>query len=125
MKRLILGIAALILVGGVIFIKPASEENGSKETSAKATQQQPNSVWIQDFAFGSNKMTVKKGTKITWTNMDDAHHDITPLTGANDFVASKLLSKGEAYEFTFNTAGTYTYKCSPHPYMKGTIEVTE
>ena len=71
-------------------------------------------------------MTIKKGTKITWTNKDDAHHDITPdKDSAKAIETSKLLAKGESYSYTFTEAGVYSYHCSPHPYMKATIEVTE
>ena len=37
----------------------------------------------------------------------------------------ELLAKVESYSWTFNTVGTYTYHCSPHPYMKGIVEVVE
>lgn len=95
----------------------------NKSGSAEPTK--PNEVNIKDFAFGPASITVKKGTKVMWTNKDTAHHDITPTGGGNDFKASELLGQGEGYSFTFNTVGTYTYKCSPHPYMKAMVIVTE
>ena len=127
MKKIILGGALLVLVVGLIFVKSSKTDMRATPQTTQLSQQAqaPNEVAIKNFSFGPNKLTVKKGTKITWTNMDDAHHDITPTSGATDFVASHLLAKGETYEFTFDTVGTYSYKCSPHPYMKGAIEVTE
>ena len=118
----------LLLVGIVFALKSGSGDESKEKQATSASESipaDPNSISIKGFAFNPSKLTIKKGTKVTWTNNDDARHDITPTGGANDFVASKLLSQGESYEFTFNTVGTYTYKCSPHPYMKGTIEVTE
>lgn len=98
---------------------PSSTNQTSNEQVA------PNTVIISDFAFTPAKITIKKGTKITWTNQDSAKHDITPDSPSEDFKASKLLAKGESYSFTFNKAGNYKYHCSPHPYMKANIEVTE
>lgn len=81
---------------------------------------------IKDFAFAKPAIKVKKGTVVKWTNQDSAKHDITPDNESEAFKGSgKLLAQGESYSFTFNTVGTYTYNCSPHPYMKGSVEVVE
>lgn len=84
-----------------------------------------NEITIKNYEFQPEKLTIKAGTTVKWTNQDTAKHDITPDSPSADFVASELLAKGESYSFTFAKAGTYTYFCSPHPYMKATIEVTE
>lgn len=75
---------------------------------------------IQNFAFEPATLTVKVGTKVTWTNRDDSGHTVT----ANDRTfASKLLARGETFEFTFTKAGTYNYFCEPHPYMMAKVIV--
>lgn len=102
--------------------RPANESQQQNE----ANQSQPTNTdkaEIKDFAFTPAKITVKKGTTVTWTNQDGARHDVTPDQPSEKFKASQLLAKGETYSFTFNDEGTYTYHCSPHPYMKGTVEV--
>lgn len=133
MKRntvIIIGIVlALLVIVGTVASKnsPKSSDKpattNSSNTAAPAAA--PNTVLISNFSFGPAKLTVKKGTTVTWTNQDDAHHDITPTKGADDFKASKLLAKGESHTFTFDQVGEYSYKCSPHPYMKATVTVTE
>ncbi len=128
MKKIIFVAVALIALVGIATIK--STNNSKSNTSAtnppvQSSSSAPNAVVLKDFSFAPSKVVIKKGTKVTWTNMDDAHHTVTPTSGASDFIASQLLGQGESYEFTFNSAGTYTYKCDPHPYMKGTVEVTE
>lgn len=86
---------------------------------------QSSNVEIKDSAYSPASITVKKGTTITWTNKDAMRHDISPDTETDAFKASELLDKDETYSFTFNTVGTYTYHCTPHPFMKGTVIVTE
>lgn len=100
-------------------------ENTSSDTMSEE-QPAANEVFMQDFAFTPAEMTVKKGTTVTWTNKDDAKHDVAPDQESESFKSSpNLLAKGESYSFTFNTVGTYSYHCTPHPYMKATVEVTE
>jgi plastocyanin len=35
-----------------------------------------------------------------------------------------ITPSGGTFSFTFMQPGTYTYHCTVHPYMKGTIVVT-
>lgn len=131
MKRtllIIVGVITVLGISGAVLIngnKTDSQHEPTASTKTSDVKVAPNTVMVQDFAFGPNKLVVKKGTTITWTNRDTAHHDITPDEKSDSFKPSKLLAKGESYTFTFNTVGTYSYHCSPHPYMKATIEVTE
>lgn len=95
--------------------------NRSSETS-QATQNTTR-VTMKDLAFSPKTIQVKVGDTVTWTNEDSAKHDIMPDTESEDFKASELLAKGESYSFTFKKAGTYTYHCTPHPFMKATVIV--
>lgn len=102
---------------------PAGSFGRSEGDSGQVTE--TDKVAIQNFAFSPAKIRVKKGTTVTWTNQDSARHDITPDQPSDAFKASELLAQGESYSFTFNTVGTYSYYCSPHPYMKASVEVVE
>lgn len=104
--------------------------NNSATSSNKTDQptqdvQETNQVVYKNFEVVPKLIKVKKGTTVTWTNEDTAKHDVTPDNETDEFKASELFGKGETYSTTLNTVGTYTYFCSPHPYMKGTIEVVE
>lgn len=128
MKKFLIGVMLFALLTGVaaVTLRHQDDTQHTRQENKTTDQiQMPNTILMQKFSFSPAKLTVKKGSKVTWINMDDAHHDVSPTGGASDFIASTLLAKGESYEFTFSTAGSYTYQCSPHPYMKGTIEVTE
>ncbi|HLC46685.1 MAG TPA: cupredoxin family copper-binding protein [Candidatus Nanoarchaeia archaeon] len=77
-------------------------------------------VDISGFAFNPSTLTITKGTTVAWTNKDSARHDVVSDTRA--FVSERLSQDG-AFEYTFDTSGTYRYICSIHPSMKGTIIV--
>jgi plastocyanin len=66
---------------------------------------------------------VKTGTGVTWTNQDPAPHAIVSDTGSPASFSSGSLATGASYTYTFTRAGTYTYICSIHPSMKGSITV--
>jgi amicyanin len=78
-------------------------------------------VSIDNFTFTPQKLTVKAGTTVTWTNKDDIPHGIAAT--ANAFTRSKALDTDDSYSFTFTTPGTYQYFCYIHPHMTGTIVV--
>src|SRR5579883_2145912 len=79
-----------------------------------------NSITIANFAFAPASLTVKVGTKVTWTNNDSATHTVTDLKGAFD---SGDLPTGQSFSFTFTKAGTYNYHCAIHSSMTATIIV--
>jgi plastocyanin len=82
----------------------------------------PVGVEISNFAFSPSQITVKVGTKVTWTNSDSAAHTVTSDTGV---FGSKTLNTGSSYSFVFNAPGTYSYHCAIHPSMKAIIVVTQ
>lgn len=123
MKKIFIGAVLLGLVGIGIFLA-AKPGNKATNTSTKETVAEvPNTVQISNFKFGPASMSVKKGTTITWINRDDARHNVQS-DQAGGPLESPLLGKGQEYKYTFNEAGSFSYKCSPHPYMKGSITVT-
>lgn len=78
-------------------------------------------VTIDSFAFTPKTLTVKAGTKVTWTNKDQTIHTVVcPALK----LKSDPLDTDDSYSFVFRTAGTYDYACSLHPYMKGRVVVT-
>ncbi len=81
------------------------------------------SVNIKDFAYIPSTLTVKVGTKVTWTNNDSAPHTVTSDTNA--LLNSSTLNSGQSYSYTFTTAGTTNYHCSIHPMMTGSVVVVQ
>ena len=82
-----------------------------------------NAVMIKNFAFSPAMLTVKTGSTVTWTNQDTAPHQVASDPGTPVAFSSDSLANGASYQFTFTQPGTYTYYCTIHPTMKGTIIV--
>jgi plastocyanin len=77
----------------------------------------------EKYGFAPATLTVAKGTRVEWSNASDAPHTVTSDSGTT--LASDMINpSGGSFSFTFTQPGTYTYHCTIHPYMKGTIVVT-
>jgi plastocyanin len=77
-------------------------------------------VNIDQFTFYPQRISVKAGTTVTWTNEDDVPHTVA---SSIKFFKSKTLDTADKFSFTFTTPGTYAYICSVHPYMTGAVVV--
>lgn len=80
----------------------------------------PAEVKIDNFSFSPATLTVPVGTSVTWTNRDDIPHNVA---SEDHSIKSQVLDTDEKFTFTFAKPGTYSYFCSIHPKMKGTVVV--
>ncbi len=143
-KSVIAVLAVLVIIlGGVGYAlsqrdsKPATtsnttttEDSDGQSSTTPAETQTPaaeavntNKVSIGDMAFAPSRITVKKGTTVTWTNNDNTTHTVTSDDGS--IMDSGSLAKGETYSVTFNETSTFDYHCEFHSDMTGQVEVTE
>lgn len=60
------------------------------------------------------------GESVTWRNDGPSAHTATATDGSFD---TGLLERGQSGSATFPTAGSFGYLCTPHPFMKGTVQV--
>ncbi|HEU0085264.1 MAG TPA: cupredoxin family copper-binding protein [Bradyrhizobium sp.] len=88
-------------------------------TQIHAARSEDLAIMIDNFTFEPARLNVKVGTTVTWKNRDDIPHTVV---SAGKF-RSKTLDTDDSFAFTFTTAGDYTYFCSLHPHMTGTIKV--
>lgn len=79
-------------------------------------------VAIVNFTFSPPVITVKAGTRVTWTNQDQDAHNIAIKTGTP--FTSAPMQKGESASHVFDTPGSYPYVCGFHPFMHGMVVVT-
>jgi plastocyanin len=122
-----IGVAALLVLaacgssasGGGLY------GGGTKSTppSAAAPVGSGNAVTIANFAFSPAKLTVKAGTKVTWTNQDSTTHNVASTNGPGlNAGVTKTFSSGNmgqaaTFSFTFTKPGTYYYECTIHATM--------
>lgn len=90
--------------GAMITVAPGSAANTT------STYYSPRTVTV---VIGVNNT-------ITWVNNDDAPHTVTASDGS---FSSGNMNAGQSWSFTFTKPGVYTYFCSYHPWMKGTVIV--
>jgi plastocyanin len=93
---------------------PAAAPSGRAHASASA------SVTIVDFAFSPASVTVAVGDTVTWHNTGQAPHNATANDGS---FKTPDLSNGQSASHRFTTAGTFSYICTIHPNMHGTVRV--
>ena len=75
---------------------------------------------IENFAFSPSSITINEGDTIVWTNNDGASHTVT---SDDQIFNSGGISQGNTWSYTFDSAGTFGYHCSPHPGMTGSVTV--
>lgn len=78
-------------------------------------------VRIVDFAFSPTTLTVTQGASVGFVNAGVAPHTATSKDGSWD---TGIVSAGGRKAITFAAAGTFTFYCTVHPQMVGTILVT-
>jgi plastocyanin len=88
--------------------------------STAGTTVDPTKIVVKDFMFMPTPLTVKAGSTVTWTNMDDEPHTVVSDTGV---FKSGGMDTNESFSFKFDKPGTYHFTCSIHPRMVGTIVV--
>jgi plastocyanin len=102
------------------------DDRGAGATKAAASSSKPLSgkapVKIVNFEFKPQKVVVKPGTEVTWTNDDTAIHDVKDTSPLNT-PKSKEMAKGDTFSITYASPGTYSYICGIHQYMTGSVEV--
>jgi plastocyanin len=96
---------------------------GQAEKEASANDAKTNQIVIKDFHFTPQTLTVKAGEKITWINRDEEPHTVVSVE--KQFKKSAPLDTDQEFTITVGAPGTYTYFCSVHPKMTGTIVVVK
>jgi YVTN family beta-propeller protein len=88
--------------------------------AAVLTRNAASTAAMNKFAFVPATLTISVGQSVSWTNADPIDHTTTSDTGVWD---SGRLGNGETFSTTFSQPGTYSYHCSVHPFMRGTVVV--
>jgi plastocyanin len=98
---------------------------GSGSASPKApTAGPPGTIHVvmQNISFQPATVHAKVGQTVTWTNEDDAPHNVTYVSGPR-FTSAATFTNGHSFTLKLTTPGTISYRCTIHPGMHGTIVV--
>ncbi|MCD9020968.1 cupredoxin domain-containing protein [Cohnella silvisoli] len=102
--------------------KPSPEPSKKPEQGEAEAADKTTIVEIKDFTFSPDKVTIRKGGTVKFINRDKVKHTATADGGEFD---TGLIGKDVAGEVKFDETGTFSYFCSPHPGMTGTIVVED
>jgi glucose/arabinose dehydrogenase/plastocyanin len=80
----------------------------------------PVGVVVSDFAFTPDRIRVSPGTTVQWTFNGPSNHTVTERRALFD---SGVKSPGSTFSYTFTTVGSFSYRCTIHPAMRGRVVV--
>jgi len=110
---------------GLVALAVSAAACGSTKSHGTAHVSAPQStaVLISGYAFRPPTLTVPIGSRVTFTNHDSTAHTATATTGAAGFDTG-TLKPGQRKTVTFSHAGSFTYYCQFHAFMRGTVVVS-
>lgn len=77
-------------------------------------------VTIEALRYSPPTIEVNKGDTVVWRNKDPFPHTVTAQNRAFD---SGQIAEGKSWKFKAKQSGEFTYICTLHPTMKGTLIV--
>ena len=107
--------APLITVGAAVAVIAGGGLLASGAASGAPT------VGVEDFSFTPASTSVKRGSTVTFRWTGSAPHNVTVTSGPVKF-HSPTQKKG-TYKRKLTRKGTYSFKCTLHPFMKGRLRV--
>ena len=108
-------VLAFVLAGACGGGNTSSTSTPSSTTAPSASAV----VLAKNLRFSPETVSVRVGGKVTWQFEDTQAHNVV-----GNGLKSPTMTSG-SWSFTFAEAGTYHYLCTIHPFMKGTVEVSQ
>jgi len=78
-------------------------------------------VFTYEYNFTPQVVQVPAGTTVTWRNDGSVIHTATAADGSWD--TGDIPGGGATGSIKFDSAGSFTYNCTPHPWMLGRVIV--
>lgn len=134
----VVGVITLVLIGALITKQKQTPTGGGGITPGQ-TDQTPTSpplptktpeeikiisqietkiITIKNLKFEPETLTIKLHDQVVWKNLDSVDHKIK-----GDDWGNVPIGPGENFTQAFDKAGAFSYACTLHPEMKGTIIV--
>lgn len=127
---IVIVIAIVIAVGGVFAAVMLSQTTTNPRQATPVIRPSKEAqVAITNNGFEPATLTVKKGTKVTWTNNGQTAHQIAsnphPSHDELKKLYSDVLNEKQSYGFSFSKAGKFNYHDELNPVVNGQIIVKE
>ena len=123
--RISSGLGALLVLlsfgcGGSTSVVPTSPTSVLPSTPVTTVSIVMGASALTTSAYSPNPVRLSVGSAVTWVNTDNTAHTSTADGGA---WSSGPIAPGRSFSRTFTSTGTFTYRCTIHPGMVGSIEV--
>lgn len=115
MRRRLSGSAAAIAVALAVVVLSAGACDVNKQAPRRTVR-----VPIRGFQYAPSTLTVQAGDTVAWTNGDIVPHTATTADGSVD---SGAIESNATWSYVASRKGTYSYHCTFHPSMQGTLRV--
>lgn len=109
----------LLLIALFMIFVSASGCTDSTENST-LSENNYTKIYIDDYTFHPESLTVEKGTTVQWINNDSVAFVIKSFA-----FQSPTLRKNSTFAYTFNKTGTYNIYFITHPYVRSGIVVVK
>ena len=121
MRKTLNSVLPVIVVFSLVSFLSCS--SGNEEDSGMITSNDfaIHKVDITSFAFTPQSLSIEIGDKVVWTNTANDVHRVVWDNGT--FSSSDNLDIFQTYEVFMTTSGTFSYFCSIHSSMTGSITV--
>jgi plastocyanin len=115
------GGALVLVLAGALLLAACGSTGGSASSTSSSAATATRAVTISNFMFSPMTASVAPGATVRVTNKDSVTHTLTATGGQFD---TGDIGPGQTKTFTApSKAGTYSYICNIHQYMKGSIVV--
>jgi plastocyanin len=122
LKSALLPTAAALVVLVVALVAGGTPATSTGAGSSAVVMGGHAKVKVYMFAFEPKMLTVKVGTRITFTNHDMTAHTATALDESFD---TGSIQPGQSRTIVVTRTGTFPYHCLFHAFMTGTIKVVQ
>lgn len=110
-------IIILLLAAGVMLASGCTQQSSGTVQQTAPIPAGETLVTVEHTKFTPSTLTIKKGTTVTWKNLNDMNHPIV----VEGLFESGFLGLNQEYSYTFNDAGTFTVTNIAHGV---TMEIT-
>jgi plastocyanin len=126
-KRLLFRISLAAIAILLVLLVWVTIFKGDKKEVTTNTPKPVATVQITSNGFVPATLSITPGTKVVWTNTEEALHRIAanphPTRDSLPSLYSEILNKDHTYEYTFNNKGTFSYHDEQIPTLNGVIQV--